>query len=158
MSGATSITATNTKILPDISREHSKSSKRRRASPEAIALLMASQGTKGTQAWVPSGISKPSRAQREGKGARENEMDKDVFLDGTFFADGEVNRPMSEIPHPFVTETIELLSNAPLSIRQRVYFTHFNHTNPLVNPSNPMRARVEKLGFHLAKEGTFFSL
>mgnify|MGYP006272282871 CR=1 FL=1 len=81
-----------------------------------------------------------------------------AFLDGTFFADGEVNRPMSEIPHPFVTETIELLSNAPLSIRQRVYFTHFNHTNPLVNPSNPIRARVEKLGFHLAKEGTLFSL
>lgn len=81
-----------------------------------------------------------------------------AFLDGTFFADGEVNRPMSEIPHPFVTETIELLSNAPLSIRQRVYFTHFNHTNPLVNPSNPMRARVEKLGFHLAKEGTLFLL
>ena len=81
-----------------------------------------------------------------------------AFLDGTFYADGEVNRPMSEIPHPFVTETIKLLSNAPLSIRQRVYFTHFNHSNPLADPSNPMRASVEKLGFHLAKEGTLFSL
>lgn len=38
-------TATNTKILPEISRENSKNQKRslpkRKASPEAIALLMA---------------------------------------------------------------------------------------------------------------------
>ena len=81
-----------------------------------------------------------------------------AFLDGTFYADGEVNRPMSEIPHPFVTETIELLRNVPLSIRQRVYFTHFNHTNPLINPSNSVGDQVRKLGFQLAKEGTLISL
>jgi len=81
-----------------------------------------------------------------------------AFLDGTFFADGEVDRPMSEIPHPFVTETMRLLNEAPASIKKRVYFIHFNHTNPLVNPLSSERKKVEQLGYQIAKEGAIFSL
>jgi pyrroloquinoline quinone biosynthesis protein B len=81
-----------------------------------------------------------------------------AFLDGTFFADGEVDRPMREIPHPFVTETMSLLNDAPASIKKRVYFIHFNHTNPLVNPLSSQRKKVEQLGFQIAKEGAVFSL
>ena len=29
-----------------------------------------------------------------------------AFLDATFLKDGEINRPMSEIPHPFIEETV----------------------------------------------------
>lgn len=81
-----------------------------------------------------------------------------AFLDGTFFVDGEVDRPMKEIPHPFIQETVTLLSNAAQSIKERVYFIHFNHTNPLINPLHPKRIELEKGGFHFAKEGTLFSL
>jgi pyrroloquinoline quinone biosynthesis protein B len=81
-----------------------------------------------------------------------------AFLDGTFFADGEVDRPMSEIPHPFVTETMSLLNDAPASIKRRVYFIHFNHTNPLINPLSSERKKVEQLGYQIAKEGAIFSL
>lgn len=53
LSGASAVTATNTKILPDISRENSKNQKRiisnRKASPEAIALLMAGVPSKTTK-------------------------------------------------------------------------------------------------------------
>ena len=81
-----------------------------------------------------------------------------AFLDGTFFADGEVDRPMSEIPHPFITETMSLLNDAPASIKKRVYFIHFNHTNPLINPLSSERKKVEELGYQIAKEGAVFSL
>ena len=81
-----------------------------------------------------------------------------AFLDGTFFADGEVDRPMSEIPHPFITETMSLLNDAPASIKKRVYFIHFNHTNPLINPLSSERKKVEQLGYQIAKEGAVFSL
>jgi pyrroloquinoline quinone biosynthesis protein B len=81
-----------------------------------------------------------------------------AFLDGTFFAAGEVDRPMQEIPHPFIQETVALLSQAPRSIKERVYFIHFNHTNPLINARHPKRVALEKEGFHFAKEGTLFSL
>jgi pyrroloquinoline quinone biosynthesis protein B len=77
-----------------------------------------------------------------------------AFIDGTFFADGEVNRPMREIPHPFISETIALLDSLPHTIRERVYFTHFNHTNPLLNPTNPDRISLEKAGYHFATTGT----
>jgi len=81
-----------------------------------------------------------------------------AFLDGTFFADGEVDRPMSEIPHPFITETMSLLNDAPASIKKRVYFIHFNHTNPLIKPLSSERKKVEELGYQIAKEGAVFSL
>ena len=81
-----------------------------------------------------------------------------AFLDGTFFADGEVDRPMSEIPHPFVMETMSLLNDAPSSIKKRVFFIHFNHTNPLINPLSGERKKVEQLGYQIAKEGAVFTL
>ncbi|MBM3413052.1 MAG: MBL fold metallo-hydrolase [Bacteroidetes bacterium] len=81
-----------------------------------------------------------------------------AFIDGTFFADGEINRPMHEIPHPFISETIRLLDTLPRSIRERVYFTHFNHTNPLLQHTHPDRIRLEKDGYHFATTGTILSL
>lgn len=86
--------------------------------------------------------------------AREIEKVDYAFIDGTFFADGEVDRPMREIPHPFISETITLLAGLPPAIRERVYFTHFNHTNPLLNPTNPNRISLEKAGYHFATTGT----
>ncbi|MBM3414799.1 MAG: MBL fold metallo-hydrolase [Bacteroidetes bacterium] len=77
-----------------------------------------------------------------------------AFIDGTFFAGGEVNRPMREIPHPFISETVTLLSALPRTIRERVYFTHFNHTNPLLQRKHPDRIRLEKEGYHFATTGT----
>ncbi|MEQ1645661.1 MAG: MBL fold metallo-hydrolase, partial [Pyrinomonadaceae bacterium] len=52
-----------------------------------------------------------------------------LLLDGTFYADGEIARPMSEVPHPFVTETMELLKGLSAADRAKVYFIHFNHSN-----------------------------
>ena len=76
-----------------------------------------------------------------------------LLLDGTFYADGEINRPMSEVPHPFVSETIKLLKDLPSSERSKVYFIHFNHSNPLVQRKKNELNDVNKSGFRIAKRG-----
>jgi len=76
-----------------------------------------------------------------------------ALLDGTFLKNGELpNRDMSEIPHPFVEESMTLFRDLPESERQKVMFIHFNHTNPLIW-DNAEIERVEKAGFQVAKQG-----
>ena len=45
-----------------------------------------------------------------------------AFLDATFFQDGEVNRSMSEIPHPFIVETLKLFKNESFEIKNKIHF------------------------------------
>jgi pyrroloquinoline quinone biosynthesis protein B len=76
-----------------------------------------------------------------------------ALLDATFYQEGELpNRNMSEIPHPFVAETISLFSPLPESEKRKVKFIHFNHTNPLIF-EGPERIQVKNLGFGVATEG-----
>jgi pyrroloquinoline quinone biosynthesis protein B len=76
-----------------------------------------------------------------------------ALLDATFYEDGELpNRNMSEIPHPFVSETISLFSSLSASEKRKVKFIHFNHTNPLIF-EGPERNQVKNLGFGVATEG-----
>ena len=77
-----------------------------------------------------------------------------ALLDATFFADGELgNRDMSQIPHPFVAESMALFSVLPSEERGKVWFIHFNHTNPLLDPQSPESLRVIGAGYHIATEG-----
>jgi pyrroloquinoline quinone biosynthesis protein B len=76
-----------------------------------------------------------------------------ALLDATFYKDGELpNRNMSEIPHPFVAETISLFSSLSEGEKRKVKFIHFNHTNPLIF-EGPERKQVKNLGFGVATEG-----
>ena len=76
-----------------------------------------------------------------------------ALLDATFYQEGELpNRNMSEIPHPFVAETITLFSPLPAAEKRKIKFIHFNHTNPLIL-EGPERDVVNKLGFEVATEG-----
>lgn len=76
-----------------------------------------------------------------------------LLIDGTFYADGEISRPMSEVPHPFVSETVDLLKALPLRERAKVYFTHFNHSNPLVQGNKQALKDLRRNGFRMAKSG-----
>jgi len=76
-----------------------------------------------------------------------------ALLDGTFYQDGEINRPMSEVPHPFVIETISLLKNEPKYEKSKVHFIHLNHTNPILQPKSTQRKTVLEMGFNIAFQG-----
>ena len=77
-----------------------------------------------------------------------------LFLDGTFYKDGELpGRNMSEVPHPFVQESVELFSDLTLSEKRKIWFIHFNHTNPLIDKSSKEYKEVKSRGFNVAVEG-----
>jgi len=76
-----------------------------------------------------------------------------AFLDATFYKNGELKRDMSEIPHPFVEESMELFSTLSDADKQKVHFIHFNHTNPLLIEGSHAQKKVLTEGFNLAKEG-----
>jgi pyrroloquinoline quinone biosynthesis protein B len=82
-----------------------------------------------------------------------------AFLDASFFRDGELKgRDMSKIPHPFTTETTTLFEYETVETKNKIYFIHFNHTNPTIKNSHPLKDSIQNLGFHFAKQGDIFAL
>jgi len=82
-----------------------------------------------------------------------------LFLDGTFYKDGELqDRNMSEVPHPFVQETIELLNDLSSTKKNKIFFIHFNHTNPLIDRSSKEYKEVKSKGFNVGVQGLKISL
>ena len=76
-----------------------------------------------------------------------------AFIDGTFYNGTELDRDMREIPHPSIEETLQLFSNQPVAERNKIYFIHINHTNPILTNKNGIRDLVETLGFNIAQRG-----
>jgi len=86
--------------------------------------------------------------------------DVDVaYLDGTFFDSEELSgRDLSTIPHPTITDSIRQFSRLSDSVRGKIRFLHFNHTNPVLNPQSAAARAVAAAGHHLAVEGERFTL
>ena len=87
-----------------------------------------------------------------------------AYLDGSFFANGELpGRDMSQIPHPFVEESIARFSALSAADRNKIRFIHLNHTNPAINNHgdpklNAAARQVEQAGMRLAKQGEVVDL
>ena len=84
------------------------------------------------------------------------------LLDATFFSDydladsGGGDRDLNEIPHPFITDTMERLKG--ITDTCAIYFTHFNHSNPALSTTSEERKFIERNGFHIAYDGMTFVL
>ncbi len=77
-----------------------------------------------------------------------------ALIDATFYADGELpGRDMSQIPHPFVAESMTVLQTLTEAERAKIWFIHFNHTNPLLNRESEESRYVISQGFNIAAEG-----
>ena len=82
-----------------------------------------------------------------------------ALLDATFFRDGELGeRDMSQVKHPFVSESMALFESMSAEERRRVIFIHMNHTNPLLDDGSPEQAEVTERGFRIAREGMHLEL
>ncbi len=86
-----------------------------------------------------------------------------ALIDGTFLSTGELEerrgRSLREVPHPTVQETLGLFQRGILTDGGAdVSFTHFNHTNPLLDPDSNSRDRVTDAGFGLAVDGQILQL
>ena len=77
-----------------------------------------------------------------------------ALIDGTFFDGGEVTwRDPSEIPHPTISESMDLLGEAASSGGCRIFFTHLNHSNPALARGSEAAGEIVRRGFAVASEG-----
>lgn len=82
-----------------------------------------------------------------------------AYLDGTFFSAAELPaRDVTQIPHPFVVDSLKRFSGLKPELRERVRFVHFNHSNPLLIPKSEERTMVEDAGHHVAEQGEIVPL
>jgi len=82
-----------------------------------------------------------------------------AFLDATFYDENEIkNRDMGEIPHPFVVESMDRFSKLSKQDKAKVYFIHFNHTNPLLDTGSPAYQQVLDEGYRIAETHQLFPL
>jgi len=79
------------------------------------------------------------------------------ILDGTFYDINELpGRDMSEIPHPFIIETMRLFKNSDK--KDSIYFIHLNHTNPALDINSKEYKKITEKGFKVTKRGNKLSL
>ena len=75
-----------------------------------------------------------------------------TLIDGSFYTEDELpGRDMSEIPHPFIIESMEALKG--LTDKSDIHFIHFNHTNPVLNLDSKVKKDILNAGFNIAKSG-----
>ena len=82
-----------------------------------------------------------------------------ALIDATFYDSKEVNyRDVSEIPHPFVVESLELFDPIKQKEKNKIFFIHLNHTNPLLNDKSEEYQYIINKGYNVAKEGMVLDL
>ena len=90
------------------------------------------------------------------EGLRDRVEGADLFiLDATFWWDDELARVSGigktsyELGHVPVEESVKTLGDIDIG---RVVYTHLNHSNPLLDPAQPMASIVEGAGFEIAHD------
>ena len=71
-----------------------------------------------------------------------------AIIDGSFYSKDELPR-LDEVPHPPLIETIEKFKDS----KTEIYFTHFNHTNPILKENSKERKEILKRGFKIVHDG-----
>lgn len=84
----------------------------------------------------------------------EKILEADIaIIDGTFWNEKEIDR-FEQVPHPTIQHLIEKFEKEDTEI----YFTHLNHTNPVLKEDSEEREKLEEKGFNIAEKGTVFQL
>lgn len=70
-----------------------------------------------------------------------------AIIDGTFWSRDEIDR-YDEVPHPPIEETMGQMED----FETEIYFTHINHTNPVLREGSDERQELEDRGFRIAEQ------
>ena len=82
-----------------------------------------------------------------------------VIIDGTFFSKDEVtHRNIEKIPHPSIIESISLMKKLSLKEKNKVFFTHLNHTNKALNDKSEEYNDIITTGYNILKDKQTFRL
>ena len=76
-----------------------------------------------------------------------------ALIDGSFYSKDELPG-RSDVPHPPIKETMELLDPT----KTEIYFTHFNHTNLILNEKGKERKEILDKGFKITTEGLIIDI
>lgn len=88
--------------------------------------------------------------------ASENDY---ALIDGSFYTANELpGRDMSEIPHPFIIESIAKLKSLSNNDKFKIHFIHLNHTNPAIIQGSKAYKIINEAGFKLANQKQIFNL
>ena len=80
-----------------------------------------------------------------------------LLLDGTFYSKDELkNRDISKIPHPTILNTMNVLNDIGNDSKNKIYFTHLNHTNEVINSNSSGFRNVIDNGFKILEEKNLF--
>jgi pyrroloquinoline quinone biosynthesis protein B len=81
-----------------------------------------------------------------------------ALLDGTFYSGSELpGRNMKLVPHPTIQGSIEFLNAIP-GLKCQIFFTHLNHTNPLLDSDSDEAKSFSKTSYHVAHDWQEFDL
>jgi pyrroloquinoline quinone biosynthesis protein B len=76
-----------------------------------------------------------------------------ALIDGSFYTNDELPG-RTDVPHPPMRDTMELLNPS----KTEIYFTHFNHTNPILNINGKERKETLEKDFKIAFDGLRISI
>lgn len=80
-----------------------------------------------------------------------------AILDGCFYDEQELpGRDIREVPHPLIKESLSRFNTLANTHKHKIYFTHFNHTNPVLNPNSQEYQQVRKQGIGILEQGQVF--
>ncbi len=121
---------------------------------ETVGFLV--NGPERSALFIPD-IDKWSKWDRDIK-ALIQEVDY-AFVDGTFYDAAEIGyRDVSQIPHPFIIESMDLFADMPDVDRAKVHFIHLNHTNPAILTDSEASQTIVDQGYRVARYGQVVEL
>jgi len=88
--------------------------------------------------------------------ASENDY---ALIDGSFYTANELpGQDMSEIPHPFIIESMAKFKSLSNNDKFKIHFIHLNHTNPALTNNSNAQNQIKNTGFNIAQRGQAFKL
>ena len=82
-----------------------------------------------------------------------------LILDGTFYTKSEIkNRDIKKIPHPSIKNSMDIMNINIIEERNKIYFTHLNHTNKVLDETSKEYNKVITSGYNILTDKKIFTL
>ena len=82
-----------------------------------------------------------------------------LILDGTFYTKSEIKkRDIKKIPHPSIENTMSIMDSNTMDEKNKIYFTHLNHTNKVLDETSKEYRKVITSGYNILRDKKIFSL
>ena len=82
-----------------------------------------------------------------------------LIVDVTFYTKKEIlSRDITKIPHPSIKNSLKLLKGLNKKDKNKIFFTHLNHTNPVLDSMSYEYKKIITSGYNILKDKQIFKL